>query len=83
MRIMRKDFMEAALFAAGKARQSGVPVVVDAGTLREGMLDLARRSDCFIASEFTLSYGRSLSPGACFFQTLLPARDRLRRRTRR
>ena len=52
-RVLHTDglCMEAALFAASKARQLGVPVVVDAGTLREGMLDLARLSDCFIASE--------------------------------
>ncbi len=42
---------EAALAAARVARDAGVEVVVDAGTLREGMLDLARLSDYFIASE--------------------------------
>ena len=52
-RVLHTDglCMETALFAAGKARQSGVPVVVDAGTLRDGMVELARLSDCFIASE--------------------------------
>jgi sulfofructose kinase len=52
-RVLHTDglCMEAALFAAGKARQSGVSVVVDAGTLRDGMLELARLSECFIASE--------------------------------
>lgn len=52
-RVLHTDglCMEAALFAAGKARRSGVTVVVDAGTLRDGMVDLARLSDCFIASE--------------------------------
>ena len=52
-RVLHTDglFMEAALFAGRTARQAGVPVVVDAGTLREGMLELARLSDCFIASE--------------------------------
>jgi sulfofructose kinase len=43
--------MEAALFAAREARRAGVTVVVDGGTLREGMLDLARLSDCFVVSE--------------------------------
>jgi ribokinase len=43
--------IEAALHAAREARRAGVRVVVDAGTLREGMLDLARASDAFIASE--------------------------------
>jgi sulfofructose kinase len=44
-------FMDASLAAAEAARAAGVPVVVDAGTLRDGMLDLARLSDCFLASE--------------------------------
>lgn len=43
--------IEASLQAARTARQAGVPVVVDAGTLREGMLELAALSDFFIASE--------------------------------
>ncbi len=51
-------FIEASLFAAEEARKAGIPVVVDAGTLREGMLDLARQSDCFIASE---TFGRALA----------------------
>ncbi len=47
----------------GKAK--GVAVIVDAGTLRDGMLELARLSDCFVASE---SFAHSLvgdgrSPG--------------------
>jgi len=44
-------FTDAALFACRKARAAGIPVIVDAGTLREGMLDIARTSDCFITSE--------------------------------
>lgn len=44
-------FSEAALFCARQAKAAGIPVVVDAGTLREGMLDLARLSDLFITSE--------------------------------
>ncbi len=52
-RIFHTDglFAEAALFASAKARKAGSIVVVDAGTLREGMLDICRLSDCFIASE--------------------------------
>lgn len=42
---------EASLAAAREARAAGVPVVVDAGSLREGMLDLARESDYFLASQ--------------------------------
>jgi ribokinase len=44
-------FQEAALAACQEARKAGVLVVVDAGSLREGLLDLARLSDYFIASE--------------------------------
>ena len=44
-------FADASLFACRKARAAGIPVIVDAGTLREGMLDIARSSDCFITSE--------------------------------
>lgn len=44
-------FIEAALSACRCARENGIPISVDAGTLREGMLDLARFSDFFIASE--------------------------------
>ena len=50
-------FPEAALAAAQAAREAGVPVVVDAGSLREGMLELARLSDYFIASS---AFARSL-----------------------
>ncbi|ROR03340.1 carbohydrate kinase family protein [Desulfosoma caldarium] len=60
-------FMDAALALARKARAWNIPVVVDAGSLRDGMLDLARWSDHFIASEV---FARSLmgtedSEGAC------------------
>ena len=51
-------FPEASLAAAKAARDAGVPVVVDAGSLREGMLDLARLSDYFIASS---AFTRSLT----------------------
>jgi ribokinase len=44
-------FPEAALAASRRAKEAGAHVVVDAGTLREGMLDLARESDYFIASD--------------------------------
>lgn len=52
-RILHTDglFMEASLFACQKAKEAGIPVIVDAGTLRESMLDISRLSDCFIASE--------------------------------
>ncbi len=44
-------FPEASLAGARVARAAGLAVVVDAGTLRDGILDLARTSDYFIASE--------------------------------
>jgi len=44
-------FPEASLAGARAARAAGVAVVVDAGTLRDGILGLARVSDYFIASE--------------------------------
>ena len=51
-RVLHTDglFIEASLAAARTARAAGVQVVVDAGTLREGMLELAKQSDCFVAS---------------------------------
>ncbi|SHF00039.1 Sugar or nucleoside kinase, ribokinase family [Desulfacinum infernum DSM 9756] len=54
-------FMDAALRAAEAARRASVPVVVDAGSLRDGMLDLARKSDHFITSE---TFARSLVGGS-------------------
>jgi ribokinase len=44
-------FIDASIAAAREAKRAGVPVVVDAGSLRDGMLELARSSDYFIASE--------------------------------
>ncbi|HEC98828.1 MAG TPA: sugar kinase [Proteobacteria bacterium] len=44
-------FIEASLAACRAAKEAGVQVVLDAGSLREGMLDLARLSDYFLASE--------------------------------
>ncbi|OEU63421.1 MAG: hypothetical protein BBJ57_06675 [Desulfobacterales bacterium PC51MH44] len=43
-------FIEASLAACKAAQEAGIPVVVDAGSLREGMLELARLSDYFLAS---------------------------------
>ncbi len=44
-------FAEASLYACRKAKDAGIPVMVDAGTLREGMFEMAGMSDCFIASQ--------------------------------
>jgi ribokinase len=43
--------IEAALAAARLASSAGIRVVVDAGTLRDGMLELALLSDAFVVSE--------------------------------
>jgi ribokinase len=61
-RVFHTDglMIEAALAAADVARRSGARVVVDAGTLREGMLELARLSDVYVASE---SFARALVGG--------------------
>lgn len=59
-KILHTDglFIEAALHAAAVARRAGLRVVVDAGTLREGMLELASFADAFIASE---TFARALA----------------------
>jgi len=44
-------FMDASLAGCKAAKEAGIAVVVDAGSLREGMLDIAKTSDYFIASE--------------------------------
>ena len=44
-------FPAASIAAARAAKETGAVVVTDAGTLREGMLELARYSDYFIVSE--------------------------------
>lgn len=43
--------IEAALYACRKARDAGLAVVLDGGSLRPGMLDLVRLSDYCIVSE--------------------------------
>lgn len=52
-------FPEASLFACRKAKEAGIPVIVDAGTLRDGMLEIARLSDCCVTSE---TFSNALSP---------------------
>jgi sulfofructose kinase len=44
-------FPEASLWACRKAKAAGIPVIVDAGTLRDGMLEIAKCSNCFVTSE--------------------------------
>ncbi len=56
-------FIEAALFAGRRAKERGIPVVVDAGSLRPGMVELARVSDYFIAAE---NFARQFAGGDVF-----------------
>ncbi|MFH1755672.1 MAG: PfkB family carbohydrate kinase [Candidatus Latescibacterota bacterium] len=53
-------FAEASIAAARRAKAAGTKVVVDAGTLRDGMLELARCSDYFLASA---AFSRALVGG--------------------
>ncbi len=39
------------IYAAKEARKKGIPVMLDAGRVREGMIDLANLSDYIVASE--------------------------------
>ena len=56
-------FSHASLSAASLARKHKVPVSVDAGSLRPGMLELAQISNFFIASEtFAKQYAPENSP---------------------
>ncbi len=54
-------FPEATLFACRKAKEAGIPVIVDAGSLRDGMLEIAKLSNCFVTSE-TFSNALSRTP---------------------
>ena len=60
-------YPQAALSASKAIRKTGGQVVVDAGTLREGMLDLAQVSDYFVVSEtFAISLmGENAPLDAC------------------
>jgi ribokinase len=42
---------DVSLFAAKEARRAGIPVMLDAGRMREGMLELARLCDYVVGSE--------------------------------
>ena len=61
-------FIEASLAAAECARKADIPIVVDAGSLRDGMLDLARKSDYFLASQpfATALVGNDAPIEACY-----------------
>ncbi len=56
---------ETSLFAAKKARSLGIPVMLDAGKVRPGMLKIARSCDYLVASEqFALDLGWAGDPAA-------------------
>lgn len=55
---------EASLHAARLARRLGIPVMVDAGRMRPGMLELVRQCDYVVAAEqFFLDLGWDRTPG--------------------
>ena len=49
---------DVSLFAARQAKEAGIPVILDAGRMREGILELARLSDFVVGSE---EFARELS----------------------
>ncbi len=69
VKILHTDgrFVDAALAACRTARKAGVPVVVDADTFHDGLMELAKLSDFFIASEhFASAFLRDHDPiSAC------------------
>lgn len=64
---------DASLFAAHKARELKIPVMLDAGRVRPGMLEIARLSDYLVASE---EFARDLEWGLSG-DTLQRAREKL------
>jgi len=57
--------MEASLAAVDRAREMHIPVLLDAGSARPGMFELARRCDYVVASEvFAEGLGWELTPQA-------------------
>jgi len=48
---------EASMYAAGRAKEKNIPVMLDAGRVREGMIELASICDYIVASE---EFGREL-----------------------
>jgi len=56
---------DVSVFAARQARKEGIPVMLDAGRVREGMLELARMSDYVVGSEeFARGLGWNDDPGS-------------------
>ena len=55
---------DVSLFAAQQARKADIPVMLDAGRIRDGMLELARHSDYVVGSEeFARELGWKDDPG--------------------
>jgi ribokinase len=65
-------FAEASLEAAKKAREQGIPVVLDAGSVRPGMLPLVRFTDHLICAE---NFARQFDPGAPLSDVLYRLKD--------
>ena len=57
----------AALAAARRAREAGIPVVIDAGTLRDGVRELLPLSDYIVASEL---FAEQISEGGDHLEAL-------------
>jgi len=64
-------YMDASLSLAKRARGDGIPVVLDAGSLRPGMIELIRNTDHLIASEH---FSRQFRPGSFPRDTLVDLR---------
>ena len=62
---------EGSMVAAGYAREAGVTIVVDAGSMRESVLELVNLSDYFIASEdFARQFSHGNDPKAAAMELL-------------
>jgi hypothetical protein len=56
---------DVSLFAAEQTRKAGIPMMLDAGRVREGMLELARLCDYVVGSEqFAMDLGWKDDPAA-------------------
>jgi ribokinase len=63
-------FLEASLHLAREARRCGIPVILDAGSLRPGMLELIRYTDHLIAAEEFIRQYEPEAPLACRMRKL-------------
>ena len=58
-------YTEACLWACRRAKDAGIPVILDAGTLRDGMTDIIRLSDCVVTSEVFSNAFSETHPDTC------------------